>query len=854
MMTYKLKVKAFLHDPIHKQYVIWCLKKDHQEAAKECLEQILYGESVDDPMIKNADHIASAISRIVVAPKDENIKKTIDEIVTECDEIGFIDIFALKKQAAGKPNNEIEVKEFFKRLGNLNFKNQEERAKLFFLFLWRFLPEIFPWINTHPADSRAPNHSIYDHLVQTSAIVSCLPKPAFLLFTIGPVQEFISKARKTSDLWAGSYLLSYLTFKAIEAIIEELGPDNVIYPNLLRQPLVDRWLFEKFKNSPIQDCFQGEKWYKEFINNCFLYEKLTIANFPNRFLAIIPYDTSYDTSLANNVEEKVKQELIELSNNVESVLKNLIQAQSVKDKIKEHLLSHFQIYWVVLPWTNNKPNSPDEALEDYGKIVSKDSELYKTVKTIVEHSYYKPANVGSTYSLLLELTEKLLGARKSLRNYIENNYYEGDGEKCHLCGEFEILILDVKDNKKVWNSLPKDIVKEDERLCGVCLTKRLLPRIIKNSLQLQNEVRFPSTSEMASLGEKIRLNDQVKKDFHNIFINKNWELPSTISVPKLKNNPLYEIDGQWLMEESYRVEYLKNEYGLNVSQSDFNDILDFIQKNKISPSKYYSIIMMDGDNMGKWLKGEFNPKIKEVIDERISNFLSALNDKDLNFILCSKHPNSPSIHQSFSRRLSEFALEEVRKIVEEDHYGKLIYAGGDDVLAFLPLENVLECSYEIQKRFKEILSQKASMSAGIVIVYHKYPLYLALEEVRKAEKTAKDKFGKDAFCIKLIRHSGEVRETGGKWNLIEFIKDLICRFKNQEIPSRFPYELLEEIEKIKDDKILKTELKRIYLRKEKVNTKYLNEILKQFEDYRYDKIDFANMFLISKFMASERRL
>jgi len=846
---YTLKLKALLHDPIDKQYVMWCLRKDHEEVAKEYLDKILYGESIEDS-IKYADSIASAISRVIIAPKDKNLGGKLSGIEIKCDEVEFIDIFSLKKQKAGMPADQGEVKKLFERFGNLTFKDQEERAKICFLFLWRFLPEIFPWVNTHPADSRAPNHSIYDHLVQTSAIISALPKPAFLLFTIGPVQEFISKARKTSDLWAGSYLLSYLTFKAIEAIIEELGPDNIIYPNLLRQPLVDRWLFEKFKNSPIQDCFQGEKWYKEFINNCFLYEKLTIANFSNRFLAIIPYDTS----LANNVEEKVKQELIELSNNVESVLKNLIQTQSVKDKIKEHLLSHFQIYWVVLPWTNNKPNSPDEALEDYGKIVSKDSELYKTVKTIVEHGYYKPANVGSTYSLLLELTEKLLGARKSLRNYIENNYYEGDGEKCHLCGEFEILILDVKDNKKVWNSLSKDIVKEDERLCGVCLTKRLLPRIIKNSLQLQNEVRFPSTSEMASLGEKIRLNDQVKKDFHNIFINKNWELPSTISVPKLKNNPLYEIDGQWLMEESYRVEYLKNEYGLNVSQSDFNDILDFIQKNKISPSKYYSIIMMDGDNMGKWLKGEFNPKIKEVIDERISNFLSALNDKDLNFILCSKHPNSPSIHQSFSRRLSEFALEEVRKIVEEDHYGKLIYAGGDDVLAFLPLENVLECSYEIQKRFKEILSQKASMSAGIVIVYHKYPLYLALEEVRKAEKTAKDKFGKDAFCIKLIRHSGEVRETGGKWNLIEFIKDLICRFKNQEIPSRFPYELLEEIEKIKDDKILKTELKRIYLRKEKVNTKYLNEILKQFEDYRYDKIYFANMFLISKFMASERRL
>jgi CRISPR-associated protein Cmr2 len=71
------------------------------------------------------------------------------------------------------------------------------------------LPEIFPWINTHPADSRVPNHSIYDHIVQSAAIATCIEDsdyPSFLLFTLGPVQDFIAKAKKTSDLWAGSFI------------------------------------------------------------------------------------------------------------------------------------------------------------------------------------------------------------------------------------------------------------------------------------------------------------------------------------------------------------------------------------------------------------------------------------------------------------------------------------------------------------------------------------------------------------------------------------------------------------------------------------------------------------------------
>lgn len=47
------------------------------------------------------------------------------------------------------------------------------------------------------------------------------------LFTIGPVQSFIAEARKTSDLYAGSKLLSDL----IDFAIEEIGEENIIFPS-----------------------------------------------------------------------------------------------------------------------------------------------------------------------------------------------------------------------------------------------------------------------------------------------------------------------------------------------------------------------------------------------------------------------------------------------------------------------------------------------------------------------------------------------------------------------------------------------------------------------------------------------
>jgi CRISPR-associated protein Cmr2 len=153
----------------------------------------------------------------------------------------------------------------------------------------------------------------------------------------------------------------------------------------------------------------------------------------------------------------------------------------------------------MMPWSADESYSPKYALEDYKTLLGED-ELYETINIIIEHPYYSYANVGSAYPLLLELTEKLLGARKSIRDF---NQLEEPGEKCHLCGEFEVLKLD-------WNKLKlsKGVLKEGEKLCGVCLTKRLFPEIISEEFSL-GEIKFPSTSEMASIGEKRKISEEV---------------------------------------------------------------------------------------------------------------------------------------------------------------------------------------------------------------------------------------------------------------------------------------------------------------------------------------------------------
>ena len=46
-------------------------------------------------------------------------------------------------------------------------------------------------------------------------------KTNILNFSLGPVQGFIARARKTRDFWTGSFLLSYLAGQAMAEILEQ---------------------------------------------------------------------------------------------------------------------------------------------------------------------------------------------------------------------------------------------------------------------------------------------------------------------------------------------------------------------------------------------------------------------------------------------------------------------------------------------------------------------------------------------------------------------------------------------------------------------------------------------------------
>ncbi len=885
-MDWQKKLNALLHDPPHKMWVMFEQMKSHEKVANELFSSLFESPyPFDNEKIKKADQIASAFSRIILAPSlhpDER-KQFNERTTVRAGEMHFKD-FLDKTEKKVKYIEQSKVENVFNDLRKFasGLESDEEKAKFYYYFLWRFYPTIFEWIETHPADSRAPNHSIYDHLVQTSAVVSALPQPSFLLFGISPVQQFISKARKTQDLWSGSYLLSYLIWQAIQAIIETYGPDSIIIPNLYEQPLMDFYLTNQKFNFNGNKIPLFEKIHREVDESCKLKTSpsdLSIANIPNRFLAIV----QYNKEIAQKAEEQIFRTLEELSVFSVSLLKETLENSSsldynyIEKQINTHLKNYFRVFWAILPWTSDGISDLDSAIDDYKQIIDdQNDELFNTISAISKNPYYKELNVGLVYPLLLKLAERLYVSRKNVRNF---EPLKETGFKCTLCGEYNQLWLadGTADwsrhyrNDKVWEDV--EFVRTGERLCGVCLTKRLFPKFIKEKLHLTDKIDFPSTSEIAATPFKLSLPDEKRREFRRIFddLNQKVHLPESKSVPALKDNVLSRIDGQWLYIENFSPQYFKSEYGVRIDSESLAEIKKFLGKLKVSPSPYYALLKMDGDHMGKWLEGDFNPTVKELLHPKVVSVLENLSpanqDDPFKLILNSKHPNTPSFSQSLSRRISKFALTKTCDIIERKYFGKLVYAGGDDLFAFLPVDTVLDCANELQNSFKETFSSAATMSAGILIAHYKHPLYLAIEEVDNIEKLAKNKYNRNAFCIRFQTRSGGYTQTGGHWELVGFIKKLITKFEIEALPSNLPYEFQRTLRNIIEDECVKVapneplhqivvnEIKRICKRKDA--TEVLITELKLEEElskYEFSYFDFANLFLIAKLISVNKRL
>lgn len=159
--------------------------------------------------------------------------------------------------------------------------------------------------------------------------------------------------------------------------------------------------------------------------------------------------------------------------------------------------------------------------------------------------------------------------------------------------------------------------------------------------------------------------------------------------------------------------------------------------------------------------------------------------------------DSAEAHRRFSAALAAFA-DRAREVVEQQHRGALIYAGGDDVLAFLPLPEALACADALRTEFASVMKNAAgdaladelptlSIGLGVGHVLESMGDLLALG--RQAEREAK--VDRNALAIIVDKRSGGSRMWRAQWctNPVQSLTETIALLSNRGLSSRKVYEI-----------------------------------------------------------------
>ncbi|MDE0084892.1 MAG: type III-B CRISPR-associated protein Cas10/Cmr2 [Candidatus Poribacteria bacterium] len=392
-------------------------------------------------------------------------------------------------------------------------------------------------------------------------------KRHMLMFTIGPVQSFIEAARKTEDLWMGSYILSYLVATAIEKVQGE--GIEIIYPAIGTKSPFEFWR----QRDP------------------------TTPSFPNLFLAIgdgISQDTL--EKCAKNAEKSVNIEFESMGKRVLDEAFGNWRKTYVEELYNRQIPDFFDVYWVIT-------EEPDR---EYGKVITEET--------------------GSDYGKWYAHTAGSLAAIKNCRTFEQTKEL---GRKCSLDGIREILHKEedesVDQAMEWWKDFAerkRQFCRPKEALCAVSLTKRMGIHYFKKHSKFSKEFgddppRFPSTSEVATAAFKEQLRckcivlgvyTEFVKEVKNLKdrngnpadIPKISPLPKSSDFLQRENN----IDGEWLYEETYNDSYLKRYYNIDVLKERYQiEQCKKLRKKLVQelgePGKYYAAIALDGDDMGE---------------------------------------------------------------------------------------------------------------------------------------------------------------------------------------------------------------------------------------------------------------
>jgi CRISPR-associated protein Cmr2 len=269
-----------------------------------------------------------------------------------------------------------------------------------------------------------------------------------------------------------------------------------------------------------------------------------------------------------------------------------------------------------------------------------------------------------------------------------------------------------------WAALPwdgKDYPKTHSRLQGLLAATKLKP----------NRVRKPQQGEKCPLcGE-----NQVWKTLTDAF-DRTEKLCGVCAVKRLlpespipKGHTLYELTVQKNFPVTTELAAHKYITENRLGPADIDRLHNENDGKIPNVQKYYAILLMDGDRMGDLVNAKKDPREHRELSETLDKFTGGI-----------------SIAGP----------------------GRLIYAGGDDVCAVLPLDSALQTAKTIRESYRNIVG--GTISAALLIVHHKEPLREAIRDSHTIlDSVSKKKAGRDALTVLLRKRGGGDRDVHFKW-------------------------------------------------------------------------------------------
>ncbi len=576
-----------------------------------------------------------------------------------------------------------------------------------------------------------------------------------LLFSLGPVQSFIAQARKTRDLWLGSFLLSLLMEASMTEIKSEAA---LIFPE---KPFIEK----------------------------------NIPDLTNKYVAI------FDTF--EKAEARAKQSEINIKKCWESICKD------VQIQILERYAKPVDVDALIPIW--DRQTNPDTFFEIFWVIVER-GDTPKYAEWLKQVQRALDARKQLRHIKLLDKAEQ---ETAFLEERGEKSTISGEREALHGRG---ISREEVRTFwTELAQSLVKDGNRHninpdgEERLDAIDTVKRFA--YLSEVFRKKNvEAGFPSTSSIATATFVERL---LKDDVDTSMLT-DWlsvtkahymadmqpdTIPYLYKLAREHPHPreILKRDGDCYFPETFAPQRLKKDYNVTpIGKAEAvaaegrtalrklltaTDALDITR-----PTTYYAMIQMDGDKMGKLLS--------EVADEaehsRISQTLSTFSREQAPAIVEEQYPG----RLIYAGGDDVFALAPLACDYRQESPPAI--------------KTVFDLVYQLQHQYSETVKaqvsnesnrEQVSASAGIAIAHHLTSLSYVRRMSKAAEDSAKKHYGRNALVVTVLRRSGEQTRVGCRWQYkglatdgqpVKLFTSFYELFKQDALSPKCVYILLEE--------------------------------------------------------------